>query len=233
MAIVGKYGQRRFITLKKLWYNHMKRVYPDTVVAKFKLQRVHYVLIFFSGMIGFQNLFAGSLTMRARFKTFRKNRALVESRYGETHRKNFGPDSKISSLGYPDMGNNIYADCLPYNDWIHMNNVIRMHESMIDKTATVLSCTFLTALSFPKTAAFLLSWYCLSQFWYMNHYYKRGISRAVGSEEGLKILAFLMTIGAGMSTLRLLGLFRFIGRFSPVPKIRAWRARRAALKAKK
>mmetsp|Transcript_27317 Transcript_27317/g.24199 ORF Transcript_27317/g.24199 Transcript_27317/m.24199 type:complete len:235 (+) Transcript_27317:7-711(+) len=231
MAIVGKYGQRRFLTLRKLWYNHMVRIYPNQVVAKFELKRVHYALFFLSGVIGLQNLMAGGLIMKTRKETFLKNKALIEEKYGQKHRDAFGPDSKINDLGYPDCGNNLYADCLPYLDWIKINNVMRMHESMVEKTTTVYVGTFIAALSFPKTAAFLMLWYSCAQPYYMAHYYKKGIHRSVGAEEGLKIIAFFITIFAGLSGLRMLGLFRYLNRFSPIPKVQAWRMRRAAAKA--
>ena len=50
--------------------------------------------------------------------TFARNSSIIEDKFGETHRKELGEDMHISKFGYPDMGNNIYSDLLPYKDWI-------------------------------------------------------------------------------------------------------------------
>ena len=57
-----------------------------------------------------------------RGKTFGRNHAVIEDKYGEVHRKEMGEHTKVSKYGYPDMGNNIYSDLLPYKDWITINN---------------------------------------------------------------------------------------------------------------
>jgi hypothetical protein len=57
-----------------------------------------------------------------RKQTFYKNRAVIEEKYGKTHKQEIGEDTSISKYGYPDMGGNLYADLLPYKDWILMNN---------------------------------------------------------------------------------------------------------------
>jgi hypothetical protein len=33
-----------------------------------------------------------------------------------------GANTSINKYGYPDMGNNLYADLLPYKDWLLLNN---------------------------------------------------------------------------------------------------------------
>eukprot|EP00353_Schmidingerella_taraikaensis_P017794 CAMPEP_0185603794 /NCGR_PEP_ID=MMETSP0436-20130131/2801_1 /TAXON_ID=626734 ORGANISM="Favella taraikaensis, Strain Fe Narragansett Bay" /NCGR_SAMPLE_ID=MMETSP0436 /ASSEMBLY_ACC=CAM_ASM_000390 /LENGTH=163 /DNA_ID=CAMNT_0028234441 /DNA_START=210 /DNA_END=700 /DNA_ORIENTATION=+ len=53
---------------------------------------------------------------------FSRNYGHLERKYGEAHRKAFGPDAKINLLGYPDMGNNLFSDLLPYSDWVKLNN---------------------------------------------------------------------------------------------------------------
>ena len=57
-----------------------------------------------------------------RGETFARNQALLEKKFGELHREAFGQNSRLNQYGYPDMGNNIYADQLPYRDWVKINN---------------------------------------------------------------------------------------------------------------
>lgn len=80
-----------------MWFDYFKRVYPNQVIAEFELKRVHFIILFLTGMAGFQNLMAGHLIMRARKDTFVKNKALVEQQFGEIHRKTF--NSSLSELG--------------------------------------------------------------------------------------------------------------------------------------
>ncbi len=47
------------------------------------------------------------------------------------------------------MGNNLYADLLPYKDWVTLNNAQRMHESGYEYTFVFLPNAFICALSFP------------------------------------------------------------------------------------
>ena len=42
--------------------------------------------------------------------TFGRNEVLLHKKFGELHKEAFGPETKLNKYGYPDMGNNIYAD---------------------------------------------------------------------------------------------------------------------------
>lgn len=63
---------------------------------------------------------------------------------------------KINFYGYPDIGNNIYSEMLPYADWIKINNAMRMHEHVLDHMAVLYATTFISALSFPNITLTLL-----------------------------------------------------------------------------
>ena len=60
------------------------------------------------------------LCTKVRKETFAKNKSVIEQAYGKLHSDSVG--GEINKYGYPDMGNNIYADHLPYKDWLRMNN---------------------------------------------------------------------------------------------------------------
>lgn len=89
----------RFLGLRKLWYNRTKRVYPEEAIVSFKLQRVHFAIIFFGALAGVEALFAGNRVMKARINTFVKNNALIENVFGDIHRKELGENAKLSKYG--------------------------------------------------------------------------------------------------------------------------------------
>ena len=84
------------------------------------------------------------------------------------HKEAFGEGAKINKLGYPDMGNNLYAELLPYKDWVAFNNVQRMHESGYEYTFVFLPNAFITALTLPRTATWLTAMYAISRFNHIN-----------------------------------------------------------------
>ena len=57
-----------------------------------------------------------------RADTFGKNKAVIEEKYGDIHRKEMGENTSLNKYGYPDIGNNLYSDLLPYGDWVKINN---------------------------------------------------------------------------------------------------------------
>ena len=69
--------------------------------------------------------------METRKETFGRNYAVIQDEYGKIHEEQLGGE-KISKLGYPDMGGNLYSELLPYKDWIKINNAQRVHEHIIN-----------------------------------------------------------------------------------------------------
>ena len=82
------------------------------------------------GVFGLTTLYAFHVqfkNMTVRKQTFGRNFELIDEKYGKTHEEAF-PGCKLSKLGYPDMGNNIYSDLLSYSDWLKVNNGQRCTE---------------------------------------------------------------------------------------------------------
>ena len=65
------------------------------------------------------------LVTKTRGETFARNYAVLEKNFAEKHEEAMGQGTKINKYGYPDMGNNLYADKLPYIDWVRINNAQR------------------------------------------------------------------------------------------------------------
>ena len=107
------------------------------------------------GICGFTGLWAFWVQFkntRVREQTFGRNFEVIEEKYGDIHREALGKDTRISKFGYPDMGNNIYSDELPYKDWIRVNNAQRCHENFYNQLPIFYSTVFISALNFPQIA---------------------------------------------------------------------------------
>lgn len=81
----------------------------------------YFSILLTSALLGI-NFYSGMLVTKVRAETFGRNLAVAEAKYGEAHRQAFGEDTKLNKYGYPDMGGNLYADLLPYKDWVKLNN---------------------------------------------------------------------------------------------------------------
>ena len=59
---------------------------------------------------------------KVRESTFKRNYAILDASIGRVHKEALGENTYLNKYGYPDIGNNIYSDYLPYKDWIKVNN---------------------------------------------------------------------------------------------------------------
>ena len=123
------------------------------------------------------------LVTATRKSTFYRNRALIEEKYGAVHRENFGADSKLNRFGYPDMGNNLYADQLPYKDWLNINNAQRQHELGYQHNLVAIPNSLIMAYNFPRAACALMSMYFILKLNHTNNYTTaKGYAKAEFSE---------------------------------------------------
>ena len=107
------------------------------------------------------------------------------------------------------MGNNLFADLLPYKDWHAINNSQRMHEAGYEYTMVFLPNAFITALSFPKTAAVLTAYYAVARFNHINTYTRfRGYNSAMIHEELMRMNLIFILASALCSGVRISGVLR-------------------------
>ena len=103
---------------------------PQIVQLDFA-NKFNYLTLAVSALTGLWAFYVQFKQTMTRGETFGRNFNVIEHQFGAEHREAFGEDKKLSKYGYPDMGNNIYSDLLPYKDWITINNAQRCHENFI------------------------------------------------------------------------------------------------------
>ena len=82
------------------------------------------------------------------------------------------------------MGNNLYADELPYKDWIKVNNAQRCHENFYHQLPVLYSTTFITALNYPQVAFWSSAIYLGLRIMYTRAYFTdRGYNKVIALEE--------------------------------------------------
>lgn len=140
---------------------------PPTGLTSFEfpaIRKAYYVtLLMTSALLGI-NFYSGILVTMTRGETFGRNLAVIEQKYGEVHRQALGEDKKISKYGYPDMGGNIYADLLPYKDWVKMNSAQRCHEVGYEHAMLLLPNLFIISLAWPRLPVYILSMFVPMRF---------------------------------------------------------------------
>ena len=82
---------------------------------------------------------------------------------GQIHKDALGSDKFISPYGYPDLGNNIYSDYLPYKDWVKINNAQRCHENLVLHLPCFFANAFICAISFPKFTYYMSVIYLIAR----------------------------------------------------------------------
>ena len=116
-----------------------------------------------------------------------------------------GENTKLSGYGYPDMGNNVYSDELPYSDWFKINNAQRCHESSVQYNPIIYPCILINALSFPKYTFYLTLAYVVTRFTYIQAYNSnRGYNKALASDEMIKFFTLIYVGSAFASSFRII-----------------------------
>ena len=124
------------------------------------------------GLCGLAGLYAFYVSFKntiVRSETFGKNYSLINEKFEKIHKAAIGEDTRISKYGYPDMGNNLYSDVLPYSDWVKLNNAQRCHENYVSHLPILYSCVFINSLSFPK-----FTFYSMLAYMFARVAYTRG-----------------------------------------------------------
>ena len=167
----------------------------------------HYHSLFLTSAILALGFYSGVKVTLTRKDTFGRSYPQIEQKFGKEHKEAFGEDAKISQLGWPDMGDNLYSSALPYGDWCKMNNVQRQHEIGYEYLTILLPNAFISALTFPRYTTFCLASFLITRFNHFNGYTNiRGHNKAYAHEEFMKLVLFMTLMGSLYSSMRLTGV---------------------------
>ena len=124
----------------------------------------------------------------------------------------------MSKYGYPDMGNNLYADLLPYKDWVKINNAQRCHEFGYEHAVVLIPNAFIASFRLPKFTVAMLAVYLGLRLVHVTGWHTyRGHNNAFVAEEFMKLCVVVLVFGAMTSSVMMLGyrLPLFIGKRLP------------------
>ena len=111
----------------------------------------------------------------------------------------------MNKYGYPDIGNNRYAEELPYASWLKVNNAQRAHESLVLHLPIIYSTSFVNALVFPRYTFYMTSLLLVARGAHIRGYLsERGFNKAVAAEEVQLWLLKVMCLSAMVSSVRVL-----------------------------
>ena len=180
--------------LKNLKYNILTKEWARMRNTNKKEEHLYIEIDFTSkynlmtiGLCGFSGLYAFYVSFKntmVRSETFGKNFSLINEKYEQIHKDALGEDKTINKYGYPDMGNNIYSDILPYSDWVKINNAQRCHENYVSHLPVLYSTVFINALSFPRFTFYSLLAYMCARIGFTRGYLSfRGYNKAIAPDE--------------------------------------------------
>jgi len=123
-------------------------------------------------------------------------------RFQEEHEREVG--GKVAKGGYPDMGNGRYTIDWTYDQWMHFNNMQRVHYNYLEHYTAVVVFIIVSIFYHPLAAAILGFIYALGRLFYAIGYAKSPNLRGLGALVldlafvGLFILS-LVSIGKWLS----------------------------------
>mmetsp|Transcript_32658 Transcript_32658/g.29541 ORF Transcript_32658/g.29541 Transcript_32658/m.29541 type:complete len:151 (-) Transcript_32658:81-533(-) len=89
----------------------------------------------------------GAIGLRLKYFT----EEFMDANFGELHWKEIG--RKIEKGGYPDQGNGIYAQKLPYDQWLKFNIAQRTHQHILEMIGFQIPLVLLAATGSGLAAA--------------------------------------------------------------------------------
>lgn len=105
------------------------------------------------------------------------------------------------------MGNNLYADLLPYKDWVAFNNAQRCHELGYQNMLILLPNAFVMSLVFPRWTCALMAYYLALRISNMRGMLShRGHNSAHLQEALLQQILLIFVVSSMVASVHLCGL---------------------------
>ena len=128
--------------------------------------------------------FTVGLGARRKYFTVGKNSFMSQFKW--EHKAAFGANSRPAAGGFPDNGNGLYADKLPYRAWYEMNNAFRTHMNFVEHMPLLLVFMLTCGLYCPTETLLLSLLNVVMRIVYVVLYVNFGPnSRVVGALAGM------------------------------------------------
>ena len=112
----------------------------------------------------------------------------------QDHKNYVGDESFPTPGGFPDSGNGLYADKLPYKQWYEINNAIRVQANFVESMPQAMCFLLVGAFVFPQIALGIGALNCLTRPLYIKQYLSGGpnerILGAIGGSLPLYLLGW-------------------------------------------
>ncbi|TNV75998.1 hypothetical protein FGO68_gene3472 [Halteria grandinella] len=163
--------------------------------------------LFCGAMVAVAGFYLQMQNTGIRKDTFARNYALIDKKFSALHKEALGNDQKINKYGYPDIGNNIYSELLPYRDWVRVNNAQRAHENLITSMIVFYPNAFIGLLVYPRLTLAMMYVFLTLRIWHIKGYLSfRGHNKATAAEEFSKLVLIGMVFVSLVASLRMLGV---------------------------
>ena len=107
--------------------------------------------------------------------------------------------------GWPDSGDGRFSQKLPYKDWMHFNNSMRVHQNFVEQLPIMLTFLLIGGLVLPKMSAIVGVLVVVSRALYSLSYVKLGPNwRPVGALAnialyGLGVCSFKVALSTALA----------------------------------
>ena len=116
--------------------------------------------------------FIASLSARLKHFTGGKEGFMKQFKY--EHQAAFGPKASLAQGGFPDTGNGLYADKLPYKAWFEFNNCMRVHHNFVESLPFILTTILVCGLYTPEATLAIAALNVLTRIVYVVMYMRCG-----------------------------------------------------------
>ena len=120
------------------------------------------------------------------------------ARFANFHVAAFGESADLRlPAGFPDDGNGIFANSLPYKDWYELNNTIRVFHNFVESLPQILGIILVSGVFYPQVTLIVAVINCLARPLYIYQYLNGGPNKrilgAVGGSLPLYLLGVVTT----------------------------------------
>ncbi|KRW99077.1 hypothetical protein PPERSA_11678 [Pseudocohnilembus persalinus] len=179
---------------------HQQATVSNTDTCVFSLPQEYGFVLIGAACVAFLIILQGFVVIGSRRSKFFSKDFMKQ--FEAEHKRHFTSDITKSD-GYPDMGNGLYGQKLPYDQWREFNQAQRVHYNFLEHIASVLVFILITGISYPWPAVGLSAATVIGRICYGFYIGDKGANnplRITGALLGDIVLlaGFIMSVMSGL-----------------------------------